>query len=826
VPRVVAVDEAGKVMLTERAAGTHVLPDAGTEERDAVVADYVDALAELHRIDAAALTLPGYETPAGAAAHAGNELALWRRVHDARSRRRDQLVEFSLALLGRLAPTAVARTVVCHGDAGPGNFVADRGRVTALLDWEFAHLGDPMDDLAWWVFRGHDMAGGLGPLGPQLRRWSDATGLPVEVRSIEFYRALVMDTPRRFQFRHPLVRASLYKSMLPGARISCHRRIAAHLAAQGSEPADLARHIEFSARHGELEAIDVLERAARSVTAQAPVSAARWITTALALLPASEPVARRIRLLGQLAMAKAAVGDLAGGLVALEESLSIVPADHHRARTNVAIGCSEGLRLMGRPEDAEATLEAAYDALDDRESADAVRLTVALSMNAFFLGHYDDVFAWADEAERVAGRLGEQRLLVVADVARASGAAFSGQVALARELHERVRPMIDRLSDDDLTFELGVLANLSTAELYMDLYEDALEHATRGLAIARRSGQTHLLASFIPVAGSSAWMLGRTELAIQIFDDAVESCRVAESDATLAWYLFNRCLPSFMVGDVESALRYSDESWALAASMSDGMIHGFSAAIRAQVLHELGQSAEALQLLLDHAGGPEVTSIAGGWRAIYLEQIVRCHLALGDVEAAAAATSRVRDYGAAVEFDIAVMAADRAEALMALTGGQAEQAVELATSAIERAERMRSPVHVATGYALLGRASAAAGRTADAVKALERAADGYQDVGATRYRDKVDADLRQLGQAVHRRSRPAARRGVGVEALTGRELDVAELIRDRRTNREIAEELFLSLKTVETHVRNIFHKLGVTSRVDIARTLESSASLS
>jgi DNA-binding NarL/FixJ family response regulator len=55
--------------------------------------------------------------------------------------------------------------------------------------------------------------------------------------------------------------------------------------------------------------------------------------------------------------------------------------------------------------------------------------------------------------------------------------------------------------------------------------------------------------------------------------------------------------------------------------------------------------------------------------------------------------------------------------------------------------------------------------------------------------------------------------------LTGRELEVAELVLDRRTNREIAEELFLSTKTVETHMRNIFNKLGVSSRVEVARAL-------
>ena len=60
-----------------------------------------------------------------------------------------------------------------------------------------------------------------------------------------------------------------------------------------------------------------------------------------------------------------------------------------------------------------------------------------------------------------------------------------------------------------------------------------------------------------------------------------------------------------------------------------------------------------------------------------------------------------------------------------------------------------------------------------------------------------------------------------MSALTGRELEIAGLIVDRKTNGEIARELFLSKKTVETHIRNIFRKLDANSRVDIARAMEA-----
>ena len=57
-------------------------------------------------------------------------------------------------------------------------------------------------------------------------------------------------------------------------------------------------------------------------------------------------------------------------------------------------------------------------------------------------------------------------------------------------------------------------------------------------------------------------------------------------------------------------------------------------------------------------------------------------------------------------------------------------------------------------------------------------------------------------------------------SLTKRELEIALLVTERKTNREVAGELFLSEKTVESHMRNIFVKLGASSRVEVARTVE------
>ena len=100
-----------------------------------------------------------------------------------------------------------------------------------------------------------------------------------------------------------------------------------------------------------------------------------------------------------------------------------------------------------------------------------------------------------------------------------------------------------------------------------------------------------------------------------------------------------------------------------------------------------------------------------------------------------------------------------------------------------------------------------------------KAAVVFDAYGSARHRDMAEQQLRKLGHSPSRRGAPGKARG-SLDALSDRELEVARLVVERRTNPETAADLFLSLKTVETRMRNIFRKLGVTSRVEVARVLE------
>jgi DNA-binding CsgD family transcriptional regulator len=169
----------------------------------------------------------------------------------------------------------------------------------------------------------------------------------------------------------------------------------------------------------------------------------------------------------------------------------------------------------------------------------------------------------------------------------------------------------------------------------------------------------------------------------------------------------------------------------------------------------------------------------------------------------AAARDGARDAGAATH-DLS--ATRRAEVAVLLAEDRAGDAAEVAGAG------GGSPLEAARLRLLQGRALSASGDRAGALTALTEAESTLDGFGAVRWRDEAVRELRRLGHRVRRDS------GEALGSLTGREREIADLVAAGRTNREVAEQLVLSPKTVEAHLRNIYAKLGVRSRVELARS--------
>ena len=383
--------------------------------------------------------------------------------------------------------------------------------------------------------------------------------------------------------------------------------------------------------------------------------------------------------------------------------------------------------------------------------------------------------------------------------------------------------LVDGLSDEEVARRLDALAHLTGADVWLDRFPAATRHAQRALEIGRATGQGDLFPLVVEMLGTSLWVQGRPLDAEELLDGAVEAARLVDNVHSLAWTLFNRSLAALAAGDIDVALATAQESHDLEEGMAQGAVSAGAAAVLASALLEAGQPDRSIDLLLTGVGGEELRLMGGGWRAWFLEVLTRALLSTGrqvEAERAAASAQACADE---VALPSAAAMASIAAAAIALHAGQPTIAAERALAAAAALESVAALWDAARARALAGRAFARAGERDRAVLELERAAAAFESFGSLRYRDQAERELRKLGRHFHHRTHAGTKDGSGLAALTERELQIARLVTDRKTNAQIAAELFLSHKTVETHLRNIFNKVGVETRVDLARAVERAA---
>jgi len=191
VPGIWGYTRVHKAILMDRMPGRndfHRIADP--EERERVASHFMECLAELHALSPEKLDLADLRVPSTPQEHASLELDASERLLTRLTKRREPLLTFALDWLRRSLPERVERTALLQGDTGPGNFLCHQGRVSAVLDWEFAHYGDPLEDLAWICVR--DVATPFGDLGARFRQYERLTGIPLDLGRVRYYRVAAM----------------------------------------------------------------------------------------------------------------------------------------------------------------------------------------------------------------------------------------------------------------------------------------------------------------------------------------------------------------------------------------------------------------------------------------------------------------------------------------------------------------------------------------------------------------------------------------------------------------------------------------------------------
>lgn len=623
--------------------------------------------------------------------------------------------------------------------------------------------------------------------------------------------------PRLFGFRHPLVRAAVHDGMTPGTRLRAHGRCAEELAARGAPAATRAHHVEFSAKHGDEEAIALLAEAAAEAAHRAPGSAARWQQQALRLLPADARPARRLELLLPLPGLLTTIGELDEACAAVRTALDLVDRDD-RLFIQLTSACAALEHVTGQHVQADRRLGEAIATLDDDVDPDAVSLLIAATLAVGFSRDYPAMCVASERAAAAGRALGDPVLHAAAVSVDAMSLAFAGRAAAGRAARDEAAAIVDALDDDAVGTRIDAIGHLAGAELYLDLFEACVDHAGRGLAVGRATGTTSLAPTLVPCYTTAAWMLGRLDEAIRVNEEAVEQARLARQTQTLAWSLLNLTIALVARGDLDRALATGEEALRLARSLDESVLISWAGGSLSMAHLETGDTATALRTMVESVGD-DAALYPGAWRLWMLDLIVCCQLEVAPDAARPTAEAAI-EHAERIGLPTGRAWAKRALARVLLAEGDPAGAAALAIESAEPAQGCAARLEAAHSFRLAGDACLALGDAEAAVEHLRAAGERYAAAGASRWHNQVEQQLGRLGARSHRRTAAGAdERGYG--ALTGRELEVARLVVDRRTNAEIAEALFLSPKTVETHLRNIFRKLDVTSRTEVARAVEA-----
>ena len=607
---------------------------------------------------------------------------------------------------------------------------------------------------------------------------------------------LIRVSETRVRFRHPLIRSAVYQGAGLARRRWAHQ-VLGEVAARDDRR---AWHRAAAALHPDAGLADELERSAgRARVRSGYTAAAAAMERAAELTPDDGVRARRLvraawdRWLG--GHADAAVGLLDQARRAAEAG--------GRAGTLGEIDLLRGMIGLrgGVARDAYQSLVSAADRLGPEEALHAL---TAAAEAAFYAG---DQLRFTAAAARI-GRLGpvpgERAALIRAYFAGMAHAAEGEIVASIRQFRT-VLEIAGRIDDPDL------LRWAATAALMVG--DDTIAHAlpARAVDIARARGAVTKVPQAIELLVHSELWTGRLAIARA---NALEGLRLATQTGQLNCAGHLRALLALhaaIEGDVRTCRERAQEALARAREHDLGLVSAvatWALAFSDLSLGRYGEAADRLTRMAEAGPGhghPVITVLSAPH---YVEAAVRS----GDHDRAARALAMFRSWAEAVQSAWALALVERCRALLAdpaAADGHYRRALELHAVSARDFERARTAL-------LYGAHLRRQRRRAQARRYTREALEIFERLGATRWAERARGELRAAGETV------TDPEGEETGALTAQQLQIARFIAEGATNREVAARLFISPRTVDYHVRNIFAKLGIGSRVELVRRFRAS----
>ena len=621
----------------------------------------------------------------------------------------------------------------------------------------------------------------------------------------------------RLVFRHPMLRHVVYEASSASWRRAAHARAVDVWRERGAPVTQWAHHVERSASTGDIAAVETLVRAATSARRRAPATAAGWYATALRLAPhGATGIATRGHLRLVMAESLTVAGRLAQSRTELAAARAEIPPHRWWLRRRAVVAAALVEQLLGRYDEAAAILRRELDTASDHGAAasdSAAGLWLELAACEVMRGEFAAARSAADEAIlALAGRpAAPQRAAAGGIIALAQYTA--GDIEAARETASAVGALVDTLSDAELGSQLQAVMWLGWTDSFLGRYPAALRRQDRALAIARRTGQSHLLTHLLVGQGGALRWVGRLVEARECYDEALEVARLSGSDELLTMALSMQCRIQTWLGNLDEAVLAGEEAVA-SGRRSGGWFSALAAVILAQARLAAGVATGCVETVLGAAGGPELPRLELGSRPDWYELLTRAALAAGEPDEAHSWASRAVESAARSGLLTALGFADLACAHDWLAGRTAD-AARAAMGSARAFDAAGNPLDAGRARIVAGSALAATGDRPAAVEVLETAERELGSCAAVLLQAEAAAGLRRLGRRTPAVAR-ASGGGATIADLTPREQDVAALVADGRSNREIAASLFLSEKTIERHLSHVFAKLGISTRASLA----------
>ncbi|BCJ61926.1 hypothetical protein Jiend_53480 [Micromonospora endophytica] len=613
-----------------------------------------------------------------------------------------------------------------------------------------------------------------------------------------------------FAFRHRVVQHAAYLTTDAGWRLTAHARALAELRRRRSNPESQAPHLLRLAVPGDVVAVEVLGAAAAAVLDRAPHTAVRWLSTAIRLLPGTaEPAGHRVALAVQLGRALGAVGHPRAARAVLHEALRLLDEQPSAHRTAATLLCAQLERQLGRHEEAAALLRTGLTPPHAARPADQAALALALSAVELTSGQTGQARRWAAAALGAARRAPGPPAAVRAHALGLLAAASQlrgNRVAGGETI--RAAALLDATLDAELGAQPESALWVGWSEILLDRFADAVHHLSRAIDVSPGAGSYFPLLHLLGARILAHRYAGRLAEAA---DDCAAALRLASSTQFRELHAAAEAMDQLLtvwtgaepVGPAE------------APRTLDVPVSGWPGRLA------LSAYAETRLALGDAAGCLAVAATAGvpdlePWTQVgWYELLTRACLAEGDPDAAAEWAQRAYEVAERLgRPGRTALAASANARVLALRDPTA--AAVAAGAAAAALTRVGMPLEAAQAHVVAARALVANGDRDQAGATFRLAEEIFGRCGAGLFARQVNTERRRLlagGSAGGRR----ARRQGGASTLTRRETQVATLVSEGLTNRQVAARLFVTQKTVEMHLSHVFTKLGVTNRAALVR---------